>query len=322
MKMLDMTCPKCGATMQVDAEKEQAVCQYCGALFLLEQEDTLEEIQAKAEAKAYGYHKGKLAAEERAAAHKKKNRIKIHIPVIVITAIVLLGVISYMSQEVAKPLVNPFDCIAVSFQGTDGDGEIVIEITNAVEGIDVNRIEYDISKEYDLLQGENVSIEASSNEYRLAETTKVYIVEGLDEYLKDLEELPKEALEMIHMQAEEVLELNLDGTKAVGYFVDMKPVKLFLATDGKQTNELYDVFEVRFATGDGEEIYYVLACFDNVIVRNGEQTFLNMSYGVYYGNLTQVQGASFIMAYDSLEEIRNNILLGMESYMELKERDS
>lgn len=321
MKMIDMTCPKCGAIMQVDAEKEQAVCQYCGALFLLEQEDTLEEIQAKAEAKAYGYHKGKLAAEKKAAAGRKKNKIKIPVPVIVIAVIVLIGVISVMSEHLSKPKVNPFDCIAVTFRGTDGDGEIVIEMTNAVEGIDVNRIEYDISKENYLLQGETISIEATSDEYRLTETTKVYIVEGLDEYLKDLEDLTDEAMVMIHTQSEEVLELNLDGTKATGFFADMKPVKMFLVTDGKQTNELYDVFEVRFATDDGEEIYYVLACFDEVILRNGAQTFVNMSYGMYYGNLTQVQGAIYIMAYDSVDEIRNDILLGLESYMELKERD-
>ncbi len=321
MKMIDMTCPKCGAIMQVDAEKEKAVCQYCGALFLLEQEDTLEEIQAKAEAKAYGYHKGKLAAQERAAAQKKKNRIKIPVPVIVIAIIVLIGVISVMAEHLSKPKVNPFDCIEVTFRGTDGDGEIVIDMTNTVPGIDVNRIDYDVSKESYLVQGETVSIEATSDDYRLAEKTRIYIAEGLDEYLKDLEILSEEALEMIHMQAEGVLELNLDTTKTLGYFTDMKPVKLFLVTDGKQTNELYDVFEVRFETDEGEVVYYVLACFDEVILRNGEQSFLNMSYGMYLGHLTQVQGPIYIMAYDSLDEIRNDILLNMESYMKLDERD-
>ncbi len=321
MKMVDMTCPKCGAVMQVDAEKEKAVCEYCGALFLLEKEDTLEEIQAKAEAKAYGYHKGKLAAQERAAALKKKNKIKIPVPVIIIAILMLIGMISVIPQHFAKPKVNPFDCIDVTFRGTDGDGEIVIEMTGAVPGIDANRITYDISKEDYLIEGETVSIEASSSDYRLTENTQFYTVDGLDEYLKDLEELSQEALDMIHIQAEKVLELNLDSTKACGYFVDMKPVKLFLITDGKQTNSLYDVFEVTFSVDDTEVIYYVAACFDDVILRSGEQNFVNMSYGMYYGSLTQVQGPIYIMAYDSLDEIRNDIRLNMESYMELKERD-
>ena len=259
MKMVDMTCPKCGAVMQVDAEKEKAVCEYCGALFLLEKEDTLEEIQAKAEAKAYGYHKGKLAAQERAAALKKKNKIKIPVPVIIIAILMLIGMISVIPQHLSKPKVNPFDCIDVTFRGTDGDGEIVIEMTGAVPGIDANRITYDISKEDYLIEGETVSIEASSSDYRLTENTQIYTVDGLDEYLKDLEELSQEALDMIHIQAEKVLELNLDSTKACGYFVDMKPVKLFLITDGKQTNSLYDVFEVTFSvddTGAGTNLYY------------------------------------------------------------------
>ena len=179
----------------------------------------------------------------------------------------------------------------------------------------------DISKEDYLIEGETVSIEASSSDYRLTENTQIYTVDGLDEYLKDLEELSQEALDMIHIQAEKVLELNLDSTKACGYFVDMKPVKLFLITDGKQTNSLYDVFEVTFSVDDTEVIYYVAACFDDVILRSGEQNFVNMSYGMYYGSLTQVQGPIYIMAYDSLDEIRNDIRLNMESYMELKERD-
>lgn len=323
MKIIDMTCPKCGATMKTDLHKEEARCEYCGYYILIEQEDTLEEIRAKAQSKSYGYHKGRLKAEaeakERAAKKEKSRRFKIGS--IVIGVIILIGVFANLSQTVTKPRVNPFDCIEVSFRGTDGEGEIVVEMTNAVEGIDTNRIDYDISKKYYLSQGQTISIVAESDDYWLTETTKVYTVEGLDEYLKDVDDVSEEALELIHARAEEVLKLNLDKTKNVGYFVDMKPVKLFLATDGKRTNELYDVFEVHFAENGSESTYYVLVCFDNIIVRTDDPSFINMSYGMYWGHLTQVSGAIFIMAYDSLEQVRVDIRTNLESYMELQERD-
>lgn len=319
MKLIDMACPKCGATMKPDLSKGNAVCEYCGYQVLIEKEDTLEETKAKAHAKSYGYHKGKLEAEAEASRKEKRRNAKPGI--IAIGVIVLIGLISTAVTELPKPKINPFDCIEVSFQGKDGDGEVVLEVKSQTEGVDVNFIDFEISKGHYLTQGETITISATSDEYRLEEKTKTYTVEGLDEYLTDLESIPEDALEIIHLKAESALELNLERSKNVGVFVDMKPVKLFLTTDGKQTNCLYDVFEVHFTTMEGEKTYYVLAIFDDVIVRGGEQVSIDMSGGIYLGHLTQVEGALYIMAYDSVEEIRVDILTSQESQMELKELD-
>ena len=63
MKIIDLTCPKCGATLKPDLDKKTAVCEYCGHQMLIEQDETIEEIRTKARSKAYGYHKGRLEAE-------------------------------------------------------------------------------------------------------------------------------------------------------------------------------------------------------------------------------------------------------------------
>lgn len=315
MKMTDMTCPKCGAIMKMDSKKETVVCEYCGALFLLEKEETLEEIRAKAEAKAYGYHKGKMAARRTVSQKKSKKWI----PFLVVFILVFIAMGSAGYQEIIKPEVNPFSYIEVTFRGTDGKGEMIMEFTDVPEGIDVNCITYDASKERWLSQGESISIQASSSDYRLTEQVKTYTVCGLDEYLKDLDTLSDTAIEMINKQAEQVQELNLSHTG--NYFVDMVPVKMFLVTDGKRSNSLYDVFEVRFQTEEEEKILYIAAYFTDIIVRNNEQAPVNMSYGVYTGHLTSVQWSSFIMGYDSVDEVRQDILMNMESYLELKERD-
>lgn len=319
MKIIDMTCPKCGATLKPDISKGHAVCEYCGHQVLIEQEDTLEETRAKAQAKSYGYHKGKLQAEEEASRKAKLRNIK---PTFIVIAVILLiGLISAAGQHWAKPRVNPFECIDVTFQGKDGQGKLVLETVNTGKAINLNRIDFEISKETNLLLGETVTIQATSNEYRLTETTKDYVVEGLDEYLKDLEDIPKDALEILHLKAESSLDTNLKRSKNAGLFTDMKPVKLFLITDGKQTNRLYDVYEAYFSTNSGEKTFYVAVYFDDVIVRNGEQVSLDVSSCMYFGNLTQVQGSFFIMAYDSLDVIRADILTSQDSPMELKELD-
>lgn len=297
MKMIDLTCPKCSATLKVDADKTKAVCEYCGHQALIEQE-----------------------AEAKETATKKQKVRSIKTKFIVAAVVALLILLLAAFEQLSKPQINPFDCIEVTFQGTDGEGEVVLETKSAGE-IDANYIDFVISKKNYLLQGETITVTATSDRYLLTEKERIYTVEGLDEYLTDLEGIPTEALEMIHLRAESALELNLESSKEAGFFLDMKPVKLFLATDGKQTNSLYDVFEVRFTTVDGEKTFYVMAVFSNVVVRDGEQVSINMSSGVYRGNLTQVQGWLYIMAYNSLEEIKADLLTSQESQMELKELD-
>lgn len=319
MKKIDLTCPKCSAILKVDRHKEEAVCEYCGYRMLLEREDTTEEIYVKAQAKSYGYHKGRLKAEEEIKTSRRCR--KIIITVIVFMILVVLALFSVFTEEMSKVKINPFDYIQVSFQGKDGKGEVLIETMNVSEEVDINRVDFNISKERGLSEGETITIQASGDDYVLLKTTKTYTVEGLDEYLKELENLSEEAIELIHVHAESTLKLNLDSSKNAGNFIDMKPVKLFLLTDGKQKNRLYDVFEARFATGSGEKKLYVVAYFNDVIVRNGTQASVSMAGGMYMGNITQVQGWLHITAYDSLEEIRASVLSFQEQNMELKEKD-
>ena len=319
MKEIDMTCPKCGAAMTLNEEKGKAECAYCGYRRLIERKETIAELRERMKSQSYGYHKGKLQAEAEMA--RKRKFSSLLTALIAIGAVVLLGVVTNFSQQMAKPQVNPFSLVNITFEGTDGRGEVRLEPVAGQTEADYNLIDYSISKRSCLLEGETITIKAASEAYRLEETARTYVVEGLDLYLTELTDIPQEALQLIHTKAEGVLELNLDRSKVAGYFVEMTPVKLFLTTDGKQTNELYDVFEVHFAANDEDMTYYVLACFSDVLVRDEEQVSLSMSSGVYYGGLTQVSGSIWIMAYDSLEEIRTGILTSQESYMELKELD-
>lgn len=317
VKMQDMTCPKCGATMNFNEEKSKAECAYCGYRMLVEQKESISQLRERMRSQSYEYHKGKLEAQEEAG--RRRRLRKLRNTASFVGAFVVVIVLANFGKTMAKPQVNPFSLIQISFQGTDGQGEVAMEFVPGE--VDRNLIDYEISKSRGLFQGETITIKATSEDYRLTQSQRSYVVEGLDEYLKELTDIPADALELIHAKAENVLELNLDSSKKVGYFVDMQPVKLFLTTDGKQKNELYDVFEVRF-NGNGEEsVYYVLACFDDVLIRKGEQVSMSMSYGIYYGNLTQVSGSIWIMAFDSVEDIRTDILTSQESYMELKELD-
>ncbi len=38
MKLIEVTCPKCRATMKVDQNKKEMNCEYCGNKFLIDDE--------------------------------------------------------------------------------------------------------------------------------------------------------------------------------------------------------------------------------------------------------------------------------------------
>lgn len=325
MKVIHLTCPNCGASIDADLENGKGVCTYCGHQILIEKEDTLEEIEAKEQSKSYGYYKGKLKAQAEAelaneAREQKESRKKGLVVAVVIGVFLLLAIGGAVVSRFSKPKVNPFACIEVSFEGIDGDGAVIVKQKGTGEA-DLNRIDYDISKEWDLSLGETISIVATSSEYRLSQKTKTYTVEGLDEYLKDLSDIPEDVLDVISQKAEGVQEMNLSSTKNCGYFVDMTPVKMFLLTDGEQSNVLYVVHEVNFVTEAGKKTLYVASGFENVVVREGAQTSLALSYGMYYGNLTAVESPIYITAYGAVEEVRAELLTSQERYMELKEKE-
>lgn len=171
------------------------------------------------------------------------------------------------------------------------------------------------------MQGDTISIDVSSDYYRLEEKTKVYTVDGLDLYLNDLENLSAEELEKLHEEAEKVLKSNLDISKDQDYLVEMKPVKLFLTTDGKRTNRLYDVYEVRYNTGNGEAVYYVWASFEGVIVKKDGQLSLKDTVSGCAGYPIVIQDSVSIYGYDSMETVEVEIDVTVRGEMELKVLD-
>ena len=59
MKLIDTTCPKCGANLRVDADRQSAFCEYCGAELLID------DLQIdNAESVGYAFEKGRQRAQQ------------------------------------------------------------------------------------------------------------------------------------------------------------------------------------------------------------------------------------------------------------------
>lgn len=65
MKLIDTTCPNCGAKLNIDAENQKATCEFCGAALLID--DEVQYIKYdNAEEAGYNFEKGRQRAQAEA----------------------------------------------------------------------------------------------------------------------------------------------------------------------------------------------------------------------------------------------------------------
>lgn len=335
MNTYDMTCPKCGATMNLNTEEEKLHCPYCNHEIMVELEDTPDEIREKEYAKSYGYHSGKYKAEkEYGIKRKKESRKSTKIALVVIFMLIavlclpcILGALGIFIAQASRPEINPFEYIEVSFSGTDGYGELIItELVN--EEIAVDEISFDVSRDDGLSVGDKVRITASSVEYKLKEDVRIYTVEGLDEYIKSLDNLTQEEMDVIHVNAENEYGSRIAELKENNLLISYKPVKMFLITDEKQANALYDVYEFNVSTISGEQTYYAVVEFRSIMLQKTEPLTIRCSWTDFSGDgyCLNEDGWNYservyFYGYSSLDEVRTYVTSEMESGMVLKERD-
>lgn len=72
MKLIDMTCPHCGAHLKVNTELQQAYCEHCGALLMIDNE--VQQVQFNAEQAGYNFEKGRQRAQAEATRYNNATR--------------------------------------------------------------------------------------------------------------------------------------------------------------------------------------------------------------------------------------------------------
>ena len=296
MRKVDLTCPRCSAFMTM-VSNNRAKCEYCGHEMMIEKKESPEEIQRRQEARTYGYFSGKFKAEEEA---QDRAKLKGIVKGLIIAAVILLiGLIGCVVQYFSRPLLkNPFEYLEVSFEGTDGDGELIMKVNNeAPDGIDMARVTFKCENDMKLQEGDVIVIEASSDEYRFSTSQKRYTVKGLECYLKDVENLSDDNLEIIFDDNESIQYDNLDMVLEDDEDLKIEPLKL-VCYNNKTTNELYLISEVSFDIVNKK--YYTVSRWEDVVVNssNGKVVF---SYGHHMGDLTTVQSFISAMLYTSYE---------------------
>lgn len=78
MRLVNMTCPNCGAQLQIDADRAQVYCEHCGTKLLMQ--DDVHHIQYdNAEESGYLFEKGRQRAIEEAE-HRRRYQQQRYTP--------------------------------------------------------------------------------------------------------------------------------------------------------------------------------------------------------------------------------------------------
>ncbi len=67
MELVEYNCPNCTATLHIDAEKSEAVCEYCGSRF------QIEDKKRDAEREGYAYELGRMKARRDISREQANN---------------------------------------------------------------------------------------------------------------------------------------------------------------------------------------------------------------------------------------------------------
>ena len=328
MKKIDLKCSSCGANMQISDDNTQAVCPYCHYTFLIEKKESIDELVKKEEKLSYARKKGERKAIEDSIMRQKKRKFTIIIVVIAIlfSIVIFSTIINYLSLEYME---NPFECINVEFTGIDGEGQAKIVNTKKCENY--SDINYIFSKENKLTEGESIRVTATSEIFRFGTNSKEYTVNGLSEYLLDLEDLTDDILNKLHKFSYSHLKDKAFGIAFSGEIVKLVPYKLYLYTNGENKNILYDVYKTSIKTRSGN-VYdkFVVAYYQNFVILDNDELF---SYSKLYhcGNIIKAGDpnewsamsknyAGNIDGFLTIEDFRSYINKNNDGSFEKKER--
>lgn len=271
MKTIDLKCTNCGAMMQLSEDKSSAECQYCKNKILLTKELSIEEQARRAEQLSYAKERGEIRAN--VEAKKKQTGLKIIAILIVIGLLIGSAIMSFVVKYLSlEPMDDPFKCIEVKFSGVDGNGRA--EIINNETCENYPEIEYSILENDKLKEGQKINIIATSDTYRFDKGSKEYVVTGLSKYLTKLDQLTEEIINKVHTYSKNHIKENGYGISFKGEEVSLTPYKIYLYSNGKDKNILYDLYKLQVKTRTGKIFdKYVVVYYENFLLLTNKELF-------------------------------------------------
>ncbi len=320
-KKYDLVCDQCGGMMTYSENRKEMHCEYCGNVVVLpdkEQEEKVAYAKRRAELDAQHEHYVKRKRME----NRHLNVSKL-IALLVVASIFLIPASCVAIPYIFRPTINPFEYIDVKFEGINGQGEATVELVKTNGHVtSLDDLCVSVSKTYQLSENEVITISTNPFEATCwhSQTSKVYVVKGLELFLTDLNDIDENAEKIIHQKSQQLIEKTVDN---MSKFSTPRHEKFYLLSDGDKKNVLYDVFSCEWDLVEGySETVYLVAYYTDIIVHNGDNATFSYEECMYTGDLLYKGSYSngFVYGFESLEDIELDLNTNRNPDMVLTEK--
>lgn len=317
----DLICDRCGGMMTLSADRKEMHCEYCGNVVILPD-------KAQEEKVAYAKRKAELDAQHEHYVKRKRmeNRhlnVSKLIAFLIVASILLIPASCAVIPYIFRPTIDPFEYIDVKFEGINGEGTATLELVKTNGHVaSLDDLCVSISKSYQLSENEVVVVTSNPFEATCwhSQTSKEYVVKGLELFLTDLNDMDENAEKIIHQKSQQLIEKTTDN---MTQFSTPKHEKFYLLSDGDKKNVLYDVFSCEWELLEGySETVYLVAYYTDIIVHNGDNATFSYEDCMYTGNLLYNGSYSngFVYGFESLEDIEIDLKTNHSPNMVLTEK--
>lgn len=293
MNKIELTCPKCHANMKLSDDGNQAHCEYCDYCFLVQKDESLESAYERVHKLSYAEEDGRNRANEESEKRKLSKKIKsfLLVAALITLLIVIIILISYFSKELIK---DPFENITLNFYGENTKGEVNINYNNKN-----SEIEYRISKDKNLTEGETVTVYVNSKKYRFKVYEKDYKVNGLMMQISSIDEITEDIKTFLNEKSYEFQKNKIEtGYSFKGKILKLKPYAIYLGKT-QTSNVLFDIFTVKIETSDSKSfIKFVVTAYDNVLLTKDETNPVKYNEMDNIGGMILAGDPNSLNAYD------------------------
>ncbi|MBP5608734.1 MAG: hypothetical protein J6X66_10780 [Lachnospiraceae bacterium] len=332
-------CPNCGATVQYDGNTRTIGCEFCGAVLDMtevygpkmdrerddRQDRQINQIMKDMNANGTG--------RQSMDASKKRKTVFTVFAVIggIYAGLVLISILTYIvymgfamksaykstgnSSSASSKEIDPFDNIEISFYGVSGKATARLYDRNTSV---VSQIKKKTSDMENLSNGDTISVTYEENSasqgattYKLTRTQKTYTVEGLDEYVSDINAVGEDDLEMMKKNA-----IALAKSECESDFSDYLPgtfelcaIYSLIKKDYSQQNTVFVIsFDYDGEAGIGRG--YFMAKFSDVTALSTGEYRIRFDPGLYlYSRESYYKGFSLTSAHSSWDAIYTDVYL-------------
>ena len=332
-------CPACGAKVNYDENNKTTHCEFCGAVLDMtevygekrdRERDDIQDMQIRdIMNNMYRNNNANRASsvEERVQSARKIAKIIAIVFVVIfcgsLTFSIIMSVNRYKdimnnSKENKETVVeiDPFDKVNINYYGVSGNAYARLSDSNKNE---VSSIEKTVSGTEKLKNGDTITIKYNKDsakqyntKYVLTKTEKTYTVEGLDEYIEDVNVIGEEDLEVLKKNAIRKAEeacAEAEFASLEGSF-DTYAIYTMVKKDYTHQESVFVVsFDYKDETGEIKTGYY-MAKYSDMIKRPTGDLKINFSAGDYnYTRDSYFNGFTVMSGHANWDDVYTDVYL-------------